>query len=330
MAMAGVGLLLAAGLGLSWFYVDGPGGLVGTAYGLMIGTKVAILAALLALGALNYTAVRRLPPAAAVAPPRLRWFAEVEVGLGATALFVAASLTSLPPAVDVVADRATAAEVASRFAPGWPRLTSPALADMPVGDRETPRTAADRAWSDYNHNVAGLFVLAMGALACAHALAGVRWARHWPLVFLPLAAFVLVRSDPGSWPLGPVGFWEGWLSPEVLQHRVFVVLTLGFGVFEWLVRTERLRARRWAYVFPALAALGGGLLLTHSHALSDLKAEFLAEVTHAPLGLLALAVGWGRWLELRAEPPHDRVPRRVWSAALVLVGALLLLYHESW
>ena len=330
LALAAVGALIAAGGGLLASYVDGPAGLVGTSYGLMMLTKLAIFAVLLVLGGLNFLAVRRAGRAAAVPSARVRWFVEVELGLGLTAVFVAASLTSLPPAADVIADRATPAEVALRFAPGWPRLSSPALADMPVEDRAAPRTAADRAWSDYNHNVAGAFVLLMGALAALHALGGVRWARHWPLVFLPLALFMLVRSDPGSWPLGPVGFWEGWRYPEVFQHRLFVLVVVGFGLFEWTVRTGRARSPRWAYVFPALSAVGGALLLTHSHALGDLKGEFLTEVTHAPLGLLALAVGWGRWLELRLGPPDDRVPRRVWAGALVLVGALLLLYHESW
>lgn len=330
MALSAVAALTAAGAGLSWLYVDGPAALVGTAYGLMVMTKAILLGALLALGGANFLAVRRLRRAESVAPPRMRWFVEVELGLGLTAVFVAASLTSLPPAVDVVADRATAAEVADRFVPGWPRLASPAIADMPVADREAPRTAADRAWSEYNHNMAGLFVLAMGALASLHALGGARWARHWPLVFLPLAAFILIRSDPGSWPLGPVGFWEGWTYPEVLQHRLFVLVVVGFGLFEWMVRTDRVRSRRWAFVFPGLAALGGGLLLTHGHALGELKAEFLTEVTHAPLGLLALAVGWGRWLELRMSPPDDRVPRHVWAGALLLVGVLLLIYHERW
>jgi putative copper resistance protein D len=329
-ALAAVAALVLAGAGMSWLYVDGPAGLVGTAYGLMVMTKVVMLGALLALGGANFLAVRGLRTRESAPPPRVRWFVEVELGLGLVAILVAASLTSLPPAADVVADRATAAEVGQRFVPGWPRLASPAFSDLPAGDPEAPRTAADRAWSEYNHNVAGLFVLAMGALASLHALWGARWARHWPLVFLPLAAFMLVRSDPGSWPLGPIGFWEGWTYPSVLQHRVFVLVAVGFGVFEWMVRTERLRPRPWAFVFPALAVLGGGLLLTHGHALGELKAEFLTEVTHAPLGLLALAVGWGRWLELRMGPPGDRVPRHVWAGALLLVGALLLIYHERW
>jgi len=54
----------------------------------------------------------------------------------------------------------------------------------------------------------------------------------------------------------------------------------------------RLRSPRCALVFPILCVVGGGLLLTHSHASLNLKAEYLVEVTHAPLGVLALMIGW--------------------------------------
>src|SRR3989442_1401348 len=115
---------------------------------------------------------------------------------------------------------------------------------MPVDDRDAQRTAADRAWSEFNHNVAGLFVLAMGLLAILYATGRARWARHWPLIFLGLAGFLLIRNDPGAWPLGPLGFWESMAYPEVLQHRVFVLLVVAFAFFEWMVRTGRLRSLR--------------------------------------------------------------------------------------
>src|SRR5262249_11424126 len=213
-------------------------------------------------------------------------------------------LTSLPPAIDVVPDRATLAEVGTRFTPRWPSLSSPPLEALPIDDREAPRTDEDRAWSEYNHHVAGLVVLPMGLLAVGHGC-GIGWARHSPLVFLVLAALLFVVSDPGSWPIGPQGFWEGMADAEVLQHRLFVVLVVAFGVFEWMVRTRRLGAPRYALVFPMLAVVGGGLLLTHSHTLLNLKTEYLIEVTHAPLGMVALAIGWARWLEVGlpgAEP----------------------------
>src|SRR5206468_9383697 len=110
--------------------------------------------------------------------------------------------------------------------------------------------------------------------------------------------------------------------------RLFVLLVVAFGIFEWMVRT-RPRFAGYALLFPILCAVGGGLLLTHSHASLNLKSEFLVEVTHAPLGVLGIAIGWARWLELRLAAPDDRMPGRIWASALAVFGALLLLYRES-
>ncbi|HWN15411.1 MAG TPA: copper resistance protein, partial [Candidatus Dormibacteraeota bacterium] len=259
----------------------------------------------------------------------MRRFVEVEVGLGLTVLFAAASLTSLPPAVDLTHDRATFAEVATRFTPRLPTLRSPSLAEMPIDDPSAPRNDADRAWSEFNHHVSGMLVLAMGLLAILHATGRARWARHWPLVFMGLAVFMIFRNDPGSWPLGPEGFWEGLLVATVLQHRIFVLLVIAFGIFEWMVRSGRMRSRQAALVFPLLCAVGGAMLLTHSHASQNLKDEFLLEVTHAPLGVMAMLIGWARWLELRLPDARRRVPGSIWAVGLALIGVLLIFYRES-
>ncbi|HET7339987.1 MAG TPA: CopD family protein, partial [Methylomirabilota bacterium] len=328
LALAAIGTLIVAGGVLSWRYVGDWAAYVGTAYGVMILSKALLLAAILAVAWLNLHAVR----AAAAVDRRLRSLVEVEFGLGLTVLFAAASLTSLPPAIDVTVDRASVAEVAARFKPTPPRLTSPPVAELiekaePLMGPVTRREPVERAWSEYNHHWAGFFVLLMGLLATLERL-GVRAARHWPLVFLGLAGFLFLRNDPRAWPLGPAGFWESLALPDVLQHRAFVLLIIAFGVFEWMVRTGRLARRPWGYVFPLLCAAGGGLLLTHSHAMFNLKNEFLAEVTHVPLGILGAFAGWGRWVELRL-PGAGRGPGWLWTACLAAVGAILVVYREA-
>src|SRR5438445_454879 len=335
MAAAGAGAALAqatvvlVGLALTFAYVGDLAAFVGTAYGVMVLSKVALLVPALALAYGNMRAVRR---ASAAPGARLFSFVEVELGLGITILFAAASLTSLPPAVDVTTDRASVGEVAVRFAPAAPRLTSPPIDELlrvadPLMGRQVERKPVERAWSEYNHHWAGLFVVTMGALAILH-FPGVRAARHWPLVFLGLATFLFVRNDPRAWPLGPAGFWESLSLPDVLQHRTFVILVVAFAVFEWMVRTNRLAERPWGYVFPLLCAVGGGLLLTHSHAMFNLKEEFLTEVTHAPLGILGAFAGWGRWLEVRL-PAAGRGPGWIWRGCFTAVGLILLFYREA-
>ncbi len=329
LALAAVSTLVATGVLLTVLYVREPGALVGTAYGIMILTKVALLLAILPLAYVNFRLVRRATGASEL---RVARTAEAELGIAVTVLFAAASLTALPPASDVRAERASASEVAERFRPASPRLISPPIDELlrtadPLMAPPGQRTAVERAWSEYNHHWAGLVVLTMGLLAVLERL-GIRAARHWPLAFLGMAVFLFFRSDPRAWPLGPAGFWESMLLSDVLQHRAFVVLIVVFSVFEWMVRTGRLPLHPWGYVFPLLCAVGGAMLLTHSHAMLGLKAEFLTEVTHAPLGILGTLAGWSRWLELRL-PEAGATPGWLWRAGLIAVALLLLFYREA-
>jgi copper resistance protein D len=335
-AIASLVLVLGPGIVLTWSYVGAWDGLIGTGYGVMVLTKVALLACAMALGGLNFLLLRRgggERDAGAVAA-RVPAFIEAEVGLGITLLLAAASLTSLPPSVDVVIDRATPAEVAARFRPAMPRLTSPPVAELlaaaaPIDDTLARRQPEEYAWSEYNHHAAGFFVFLMGVLALVDRTGRVRWTRHWPLLFLGLAAFLFVRNDPRAWPLGPAGFWESMVLPDVLQHRMVVLLIVALALFEWMVRSGRLLRPGGRLVFPLLCAAGGGLLLTHSHAMFNLKSEFLTEVSHAPMGLFGVVMAWGRWLEVRLPPEDSGVPGWIWAACLTVIGLILLVYRET-
>jgi putative copper resistance protein D len=353
MSMLGVAILLGAGIVLALVYIDSWDALYGTAYGAMVTGKIAMFAGLLLLGALNYRLVERLRADPATPITRLRRCAEVEIGVGITVFFAAASLTSLPPAADLTVDRVSLAEIVERMEPRWPpRLDSPDHATLALSQLQAqlnagaadaanrpqafvpgagvvpPRNAEDIAWSEYNHHWSGLLVLAIGLLALAERTGRAPWARHWPLMFLLLAGFLFLRSDPETWPLGDEGFWESLRDPEVVQHRVFVVLIAAFAIFEWRVRTGRARSPRAAYVFPLISAAGGLLLLTHSHALANVKEELLIEWTHLPLALLGVTAGWARWLELRLDPPQRWLPAWIWPICFTLIGPLLLFYRE--
>ncbi len=353
MSMAGVACILASGITMSLFYIGSLPALYGTAYGVMVGAKIAMFLMLLALGAGNFLVTERLRQNPATPVLRMRRFAEVEIGIGFTLFFAAASLTSVPPGIDLTTDRATWHEIVQRdLTPVWPRLTSPDHADLGIpalqaqlnaeaaarraepraafvegsGDLP-PRNADDIAWSEYNHHWAGLFVLAIGLLALLNQ-AGLRWARHWPLVFIGLSIFLLLRSDPEIWPLGDIGLLDSLHDPEVVQHRIFALLPLLFGLFEWAVRTNRLRGN-WAYIFPLVCAGGGALLLTHNHTIANVKDALLIEFTHTPLALTAIVAGWSRWLELRTPGRVATVSAWIWPTCFVLIGLMLIFYREA-
>jgi putative copper resistance protein D len=353
MSMVGVLCILMSGVAMSLAYIGSWDAVYGTAFGVMVIAKIAMFGALLLLGLGNFLTTERLRGDPGAPVLRMKRFAEVELGIGISIFFAAASLTSVPPGIDLTQDRASWAEVVERNTPVWPRLHSPEYdalalpqlqaqldaeaaqqakkpppASIPGSGELPPRNAADIAWSEYNHHWAGLFVLLIGGLALLHQ-AGVRWAKHWPLALLGLAVFLAIRSDPEVWPMGYVGIFESLRDVEVLQHRMFVVLIIVFAVFEWSVRTGRLTSPKAALVFPLLTAAGGALLLTHSHAISNVKDQLLIELTHTPLALAGMGAGWARWLELRLTGRVARIAGWIWPVCFLICGAVLLIYREA-
>jgi putative copper resistance protein D len=346
LAMFSVVMLIAAGATLALAYTGSVSALTGTTYGVMLLSKVILTLFLLAFGALNFGIVRAVRSGGAPTLLPLARFSEAEVGIGLTVLLAAASLTSTPPAIDVLTGRVSGAGIVERMTPRWPRMKTPPLSDLspvtPFGTTRNPdvpasfvpgqqpspgSTLADIAWSEYNHHWAGVVVLAIGVLAF---LAGrFSWARHWPLAFLGLALFLLIRADSENWPLGPRSFWESFQVAEVAQHRLFVLLIVAFAIFEWAVRNKRLAPERAGLVFPLVCAIGGALLMTHSHSLGNVKEEFLAELSHLPIALLAVVAGWSRWLEIRLPSNQSRSFARIWPVCFVFIGMVLISYRES-
>jgi putative copper resistance protein D len=341
LAQISVAILFLGGLGMSLVFVGSWNALYGTAYGIMVGTKVVLFCCLLLLGAANYFIVRGVGAASTTGATSLIRFGEVEIGIGLTVILAAASLTSQPPGADLTEDRVSLHEIAVRYAPRMPRLTSPPLGDLSPAGRQLerqaklagvkvpaafmpgesfshPDTPGDIAWSEYNHSWAGLIVFFMGLLALLSRNKYLSWAKIWPLMFLGLAVFLFLRADPENWPLGPNGFWESFREADVLQHRA-------------AVETNRVKSHAAALVFPGVCAIGGIVLLTHMHAVTNIKQEMLIELSHTPLAIFGIVAGWARWLELRL--PQENNTRKylawVWPVCFIFVGLILMDYHEA-
>jgi copper resistance protein D len=343
MAIVSVLTLVLAGAGMAWFYVGSWQGLYGTSYGAMLSAKICLLLLALTLGGGNFLLARRIEADPQPLLLQIRRFGEMEIVLGFTAILAAASLTAQSPAVDdMPQDKLTGHEIAQRMHWKWPSFTTPAVAQLApptplsvavpesVYSGGVPNDANDRAWSEYNHHWAGLIVLAAGIFALLSRLPRQRWAAYWPLLFLGLSVFLILRADPECWPLGPRPFWPSFTAPDVLEHRLYAALIAVFALFQCGVETGRLSWSKARYVFPAICMLGGALLLTHSHALGNVKDEMFAEMTHTPIALLGVAAGCARWLELRlAGRRAARIAAWVWPVCLMLIGLLLLDYRES-
>jgi putative copper resistance protein D len=343
MALYSVGALAISGLVLSVIYIGSWQAVLGTAYGIMVLAKITMLGALLILGGVNFLLLRDYPKDQVM--PRLRRLIEAEVGIGITVILTAASLTSQPPAVDQVSDIVTPAQVWHRFKPEPPRLAYNFIPESdPVTGKQlpppnanavnidgvplTPRFINNTIESESNHHWMGLVVLAMGLLALLARTGKVRWAEYWPLLLIGIAVFIVLFADTECWPIGWKSVGACFADPEVFQHRLAALVCVGFAVFELRVRRQKKENDPWAMVFPVMCALGGAVLLTHQHAISNVKENSLVELSHVPMGVIAVFAGWARWLELRLPEKNRAIPSWIWPMCFVLIGAGLLNYRE--
>ena len=349
MALVSVGALSISGIAMSKLYIGSWGAVLGTAYGVMVVAKATMLGSLLLLGGVNFLLLRNTSKENAL--PRLRRLIEAEVGIGITVILTAASLTSQPPAVDQVSDTVTLQQIYQRVKPRLPRLTyeyvaeaatpnssaeatgSAAAPQKPLsvnvdGVPLTPRLINNSIESESNHHWMGLVVLSMGLLALLARTGKAPWAEYWPLLLIGIAIFIFLQADTECWPVGWKSFGACWADPEVFQHRVAALVCVGFAIFELRVRQRKRDGGGMALVFPLMCAAGGAVLLTHQHAISNVKENLLVELSHVPMGVIAVFAGWARWLELRLPEENRAIPSWIWPACFVLIGAGLLNYRE--
>jgi putative copper resistance protein D len=353
LAMVSVTVLAAAGFGLSRFYVGSWDAIYGATYGIMVVGKIVLFGILLSLGALNFRIVRRLGDTGWFLRSLLH-FGEVEIGVGFTVILLAASLTSLAPAVDTPMQTLRTADIAARMMPQWPpqimaesaqpthptdRLEAKSATSktvqtespIPSETSQASGAASEERWMDNPHHWAALVVLPCGLLALLGRLKRFRVAQNWPLLFPALGLVLFLMSDSQYWPLGSGSIWNSFLDPVVLPHRIIEVLIAVFGIFEWKVQTQGVTSTKASLVFPSVVAFSSALLLAHSHSVADsqLQEELVSEASHISIAVLGIAGGWSRWLELRL-PSGDRTRRVmswIWPVCFLIIGILLACYQ---
>jgi putative copper resistance protein D len=195
---------------------------------------------------------------------------------------------------------------------------------------------ADKKESEFNHHLAGffvilagLFVLAEGALSQRRSF--LRFA--WPTCFLLSGLFLLVFSDTELWPFGPQSWWYGLThNPEDLQHKTFAVILVALGLFE-VQRARGMFKSAWAgWLFPVLACFGSVLLLFHEHHSGMHGAAHMtvmARIQAEHLNFAATGLGIGVFRGLSEVPNRWQVMfARLWPLLMIVLGVLLMLYHE--
>ena len=327
--------ILISGLPIALQYIDSWNGLIGTGYGNLLLVKIVLLGIALYFANLNRLAARAGDSHALTF--YVPHYIEAETFVLITLLFTAASLASQPPAIDIPTLTASWQEVLNTFAPQIPQTTSPTHTDLIAGEAgrtaiigQVPSIAATE-WSNYNHNIAGIFLTTMSFFAMLSYLRYpiLQFCKFWSLGFVLLGIFLFFRSDAETWPLGPISFWDSTFNNgEVLQHRIATLLVFTLGVIELSSRFKPDYSQKLPFLFPILAAFGGLMLLTHSHVGFQPKSAFLIQVGHTTMGVFALILACGRWLELKLDGKKRALAGFISVAALFQIGIILMSYRE--
>ena len=208
---------------------------------------------------------------------------------------------------------------------------------MPMDAAEHARMMlADRQGSEFNHHLAGFFVVFAGVFFLAASVrpgqpAFLRYA--WPLCFLLCGVFLLAYSDKELWPFGPQSWWYGLgHEREVLQHKLFAVILLALGVIELQRARGVLRAAWSGWVFPILACLGSVLLLFHEHGSGMSGPNHMAvmshiQTQHQSFSAAGFCIGLSKGLS-EASPRRQAIFSALSSLLIIVLGVLLIRYTE--
>ena len=251
-------------------------------------------------------------------------------------LFLSAVVISLLPLLFLC--RASAQEQTPHDHSGHEGMSMPMDGPTdPVAQAELQaKILADKRESEFNHHLAGLFVVIAGIFVLFQAELSGRWqaAKYvWPACFLLSGIFVLVWSDTELWPFGTRHWLEALRNnPEVLQHKTFALLLLALGAVEWQ-RTRGVLTSVWsAWVFPAIAVIGSTLLIFHHHEggmVGEHHMETMARIQsqHMSYTLSGFGIGLTKGLST-VSSRSALIFGRVWPLLMIALGVLLTFYRE--
>lgn len=190
------------------------------------------------------------------------------------------------------------------------------------------------AYSEFNHHLAGVFLLLIG-------LSEVRQALGWPALvwtrfLLPGAftiggIFLLIWSDHDSWPIGSLTFAQTFFGgdQEILQHKVYGILAFGVGTIEFLRRLGWFAHAAWTVPLPLFAIVGGLMLFSHSH--GEHPAAYKIVLHHAIMGTMAITAGSSKLVSgwrARQMVRERSYWELIWASLVLVIGLQLLIYTE--
>jgi putative copper resistance protein D len=213
------------------------------------------------------------------------------------------------------------------------QMNAPAASEHPI---QEAKHLADKKESEFNHRLAGFFVIVAGIFILSESYLAKRWPLvhyAWPMCFLVVGLFVLVFSDTEIWPFGPQTPWYALThNAEDLQHKMFSVILLAIGYVELQRARGRLRAPWATWFFPAVGVVGATLLLFHVHG-GDMQVphamETMEHIQKQHHWFAATGFGVALANGLAGTPlKWQQLFKKAWPVLLIVLGVLLTQYTE--
>jgi hypothetical protein len=195
-------------------------------------------------------------------------------------------------------------------------------------------SAEGKAYSEFNHHLAGSFDTLFGLAELGNALQYPL--PLWTRLVLPgalgaMGVYLFIWSDHDAWPIGTLSFKESFFGEnrEIVEHKFYGVLALLMAFVEALRRTGRLHHPAWAAPLIFSTLIAGLLLFIHSH--GDHPATAKIELHHALLGSVAVGAAvfkaMASWMP-GATRQFVKWANVGWAGSVILFGLLLLVYSE--
>ena len=210
------------------------------------------------------------------------------------------------------------------------------MADTTIDPGNAMKLLADKAESEFNHHLAGLFVILGGLFILTQGVFTRRWPWTkyiWPSTFLLSGLFVLVWSDTELWPFGDRQWLEALQNNrEVLQHKTFALLLLALACIEGLREKGELNKVWSGLVFPILAVAGSILLLFHQHEAGlhgpgHMETMGRIQSEHLEYAVMGIGLGIAKALaEIKTRA--QTLFATLWPLLMVGLGVLLMFYRE--
>jgi hypothetical protein len=207
---------------------------------------------------------------------------------------------------------------------------------QPAGEMEltsngmTPEEG--KAYSLFMHRSSGWVLVALGLLLLGDRLTARRHSAFrvaMGAIWFLLGVHVMIRADPGGWPLSHLSFTESMTMPgsgEWIQHKLLSLIPMAFGVYTIASRHARPNPAQ-SLALAAAMFLGAAGLTIHEHMHEPGLDMGLIDVQHKIMAATSLLIASGSLVDgldrVTWKPKHVVLP-----LGLVLLGIELALYIE--